>query len=256
MFPVNAHSRRTISTLIACAALPVSAHAATTYPATRTSLDGIVGQTQVNGPTLGYYDGNPPSSTRIGGTGSSGSSTRYGQDIVYRYALPTLNPGEAITSFTLNFQITAFRDHAGNSPELDVYLLNTADPTTPADDSLFFRGDNDTANALVGSHFEDAAGNTGSITLDPDVDVTFTVGSGATLALLQSFYGGDHIPDQTEASFRFNLDKGDALIGPGLNRYFVNDDVTTSGFEITVVPEPSTALLAGLGLLTLLRRRI
>jgi len=248
------HTKLLLTTLLASAALPASSHAATVFDATRASLDGIVGQAMVNAPALGYYDGSPPTSTLVGGTGSTGLGTRYGQDLVYRYTLPTLNPGETIQSFTIGFQITEFRDHNQDGPELQVYLLDTADPTTTGD-SLFYRGTTtDPDHPLVGTHFEDAGGSNGSIVLDPDVDVLFTINSGAALALLQSFYGGDHIPDQAEASFRFNLDKGVAPDANGLNRYFVNDDASTSGFEITAVPEPSAALLGGLGLLALLRR--
>ena len=133
---------------------------------------------------------------------------------------------------------------------------SVADPTTTGF-SLFYRGVSDPSSdtAFVGSHFEDAGTNTGSITLDPAVNVTFIGNSGAALAELQGFYGGDHIPDQTEVSFRFNLTTGDATSGTGLNRYFINDEVTTSGLEITAIPEPSVILLGNLGFLALLRRR-
>lgn len=236
--------------------MPTTSHAATTYQAARASIDSIVGQSGANAPAPGYYPGASTNSTRVGGTGSSTGGTRVGQDLVYRYTLPTLNPGESIESFQLTFQITAFRDHAGDDPRLDVYLLDVADPTVSGT-SFFYRGVNDPnpTTLFVGGHFEDAGPNTGSIDLAPDVDVLFTVNSGPTLALLQGFYGGDHLPDQAEASFRFNLTSGDALVGTGLNRYFINDDVATSGLQINAIPEPSGVLLACLGVLGLLRRR-
>ena len=230
------------------------------YDAGRVSIDAVVGERQESAPALGYYEGaTDVSSTLVGMTGSNENNTRYGQDLVYRYALPVLSPGETIESFTLTFQITALRDHSQNDYELDVYLLDLADPTTTGSD-LFFRGANDSNHAFVGSHYIDTGNDDGSITLDPPVDVTFTVASGAALTVLQSFYDGNHTPNQTEASFRFNLDKAytGGISSRALNRYYVNDDVDTSGFTITAVPEPSAFVLlavAVLGLLGFRRRR-
>ncbi len=238
-------------------AATVQSHAAS-YAATRSSLDAIVGQRSggAGAPTIGYYEDaaatSGVSTSLVGGTGSTGNRT--GQDLIYRYTLPTLSIGETIESYTVFFQITAMRDHGGNDPELDVYLLNTADPTTPGDDSLFFRGNDDTSHDLVGSQLINPTSNA-SFDVIPNLDVTYTINSGAALATLQGFYGGDHIPDQVEASFRFNLDVGNATDGLGLNRYFVNDSVSTSGFEMTTIPEPSTALLGVFAVLLMLRRR-
>ena len=224
---------------------------------TRDAVDQIRGRSQdTDARPLGYFTSS--TETTVGSTGGTGQ--RHDNNIVYRYLLPTLNPGETIESFSFTFQITAHRDHSGDKYELDVYLLDEADPTTTGTD-LFFHGANDTDHALVGSRFIDAGSDNGSITLSPPVSVTFNINSGSALDLLQSFYGGDHIPDQTWASFRFNLDQlyvnseSNPLGGNGLNRYIIDNDVSTSSFEITAIPEPATALLGGLGFLMLLRRR-
>lgn len=248
---------------IACVAGSVLLFAAPTtieaavIDVTRDAVDQIRGRTQdPDARPLGYFTSS--TETTVGVTGGSGQ--RHDNNIVYRYLLPTLNPGETIESFSFTFQITGLRDHNGDKFELDVYLLDVVDPTTTGTD-LFFHGANDTDHELVGSHFIDAGSNSNTINLDPAVNVTFNINSGPALALLQSFYGGDHIPEQTWASFRFNLDQlyvnseSDPLGSTGINRYSINNDVSTSSFEITAIPEPTTALLGGLGSLMLLRRR-
>lgn len=246
------------TTLLVSATLSLSAQAATIYTANRASLDAIVGERDVDSPALGYYDGAVGvTNTTVGMTGSN--NARYGSDLVYRYTLPTLNPGETIESFSFIFNITAFRNHINDATGfgLDLYLLDTADPTSSGT-SLFLRSATDPgSNALVGAMDPlDNEGNSGTIS-GLDIDVSYTINSGSALALLQSFYGGDHIPDQTEASFRFNLDRAytGGIRNQSLNRYTINNDVNTSSFELTAVPEPSAALLGSLGLLALLRRR-
>jgi len=68
---------------------------------------------------------------------------------------------------------------------------------------------------------------------------------GPALALLQSFYGGDHVSDQSEVFFRLNLD-----IDPPLDKFRrYNVDLAPSESRLsltTAVPEPSTYGLLGL----------
>jgi len=143
--------------------------------ATRTSIDAIVGLRQSGGPALGYYSGATGASTNTtGGTGSSGS--RFVQNLVYRYDLPTLSLGQTIDSFSFSFQITGLRDHSNDSYELDVYLLDLEDPTTTGS-TLFVDSATDPDNAFVGSHFIDTGNNTDTINLTEPVDVTFTISS-------------------------------------------------------------------------------
>ncbi len=255
-------SPRTVPCLAGLAllmALPDSVHGATVIDASRVAVDQIRGRTQDPAARpLGYFTSS--TNNTVGVTGGSGQ--RHDNNVVYRYALPTLTVGQTIESFSFTFQITGLRDHSLSGYELDVYLLDVDDPTTTGT-ALFFHGANDTDHALVGSRFIDAGTDNNTITLDPVVNVTFTIGSGSSLALLQSFYGGDHVPAQQWASFRFNLDQlfvnsldvNDPIGGVGLNRYVINNDVSTSSFQITAIPEPTTALLGGLGMLALLRRR-
>ena len=261
------HTLPCLAGLALLMALPDSTQAATLFNATRVSIDAIVGQgdsqATSNPPATGYYIGAAgANNTTVGVTG--GNPNRYGQDLVYRYTLPTLNVGETVESFAFSFTITSFRNHSnsdtdGNATEfgLDVYLLDTDDPTTTGD-SLFLRSSSDPGtNALVGAMDSlPDGGSDSNITLDPPLVVTYTIDSGASLALLQSFYDG-HTPLQDEASFRFNLDTlyEGAMSSRSLNRYIISNDSETSGFSITAIPEPTTALLGGLGMLALLRRR-
>jgi len=260
------HPVPAIASLAVLMTMPASVHAASVLNATRVSIDAIVGERDTSGtaPALGYYIGaSGVSNTTVGVTG--GNPNRYGQDLVYRYTLPTLAVGQTIQSFTFSFTITQFRNHsnsdpAGNDTEfgLDVYLLGTADPTTTGS-SLFLRDTTDpnASNALVGAMDPlPDDGSDANIVLDPVLVVTYTINSGPALALLQSFYVG-HEPIQDEASFRFNLDTQyeGAITSRSLNRYIIDSTDETSSFSITAIPEPTTALLGGLGMLALLRRR-
>lgn len=254
------HTLPCIAGLALLMALPDTTHAASVIDTTREAVHQVRGRTQdADAHPLGFFtsDAGGAINTTVGVNG--GSPQRYDHNVIYRYALPTLAVGHTIESFTFNYQITALRDHSNDSYELDVYLLDVDDPTGTGTD-LFFHGASDPAHAMVGSHFIDTESNTDSV-IGLSVNVSFTISSGPSLALLQSFYGGDHIPDQDWASFRFNLDQlfvnsaSDPLGGVALNRYIINNDVETSGFTITTIPEPTTALLGGLGMLALLRRR-
>lgn len=252
----NLRTTLSIASLALIFATPASIQAATVLDATRAGVDQIRGRTQdADARPLGYFTDS--SNTTVGVTG--GSPQRHDSNIVYRYVLPTLPVGYTIESFSLTFQITAVRDHSSDDYELDVYLLDVDNPTTTGAD-LFFHGANDTDHELLGSRLITPPDNS-SYTLPTPDNVTFTISSGPALALLQGFYGGDHIPDQAWASFRFNLDQlfvnsqADPLGGSGLNRYILNNDVSFSSFTITAIPEPAAALLSSLGLLTLLLRR-
>lgn len=52
-------------------------------------------------------------------------------------------------------------------------------------------------------------GTSGVAYADDQYDVEFAL-TGEALALPQNFYGGDNVPDQPEACFRFNLNKDPA----------------------------------------------
>ncbi len=232
--------------LVASALLNLGSYAATTYDLTRSSVDAVVAYRQDNGPALGYYVDttsqahvSPPRSHLVGAIGSTLTDKRYCQNLIYRYTLPTLKPGEVIQSFTFTCQITSYRDLSQSDYRLDVYLLDELDPTTTGT-SLFYRDSQrakDPLHEFIGSHLENNGDDIDIVLLDPPVDLSYTVTTGDALTLLQSFYGGDHIPDQPEVSLRFNLDLGseyNELDGDSLNRYIVNPDITTSGFKITV----------------------
>lgn len=194
----------------------------------RITVDHILGRSQdeAANPT-GYFS--QSSNSTVGATGPGGQRTD--SNVVYRYALPMLNAGETISAFSITFRINALRDQSDTDEELHVYLLDSADPTTTGTD-LFYHGSGDPAHAFVARHFEPSGTNTDSITLNPPADVTFTIDSGAALALLQSFYNG-HQPNRAEAAFRFNLSQLTSnLAGASLNRYILDNDPVVSSFDL------------------------
>ncbi len=204
--------------------------------ATLISVDAILGRRQENADPLGYYvDDN---GSTVGVTGSDPEKTRRDFNIVYRYELPTLPAGEIPSAFTFSFQITSLRDHSGDDYALDVYLLDTEDPTI-TEDELFYHGPNDPNHAFVGSRFIPAPNNNNFNLPTPD-DVTFTIDSGPALDLLQSYYTGN-VPNQPVAAFRFNLNQlypVENLTSFAINRYMLNNAVATTGFEIQSIPGP------------------
>jgi hypothetical protein len=214
-------------------------------PATRVGIDEILGEAQENAGTPGYYAGN--NYATVGATGSDATKTRKDSNVIYRYALPTLPAGEVITGFTFTYQITALRDHSNDDYQLDTYLLDSADPTVTGT-ALYYQGPADANHALVGSHFEASGTDTGSITLSPAVDVTFTVESGDALTLLQSFYNGS-TPTRSQTALRFNLDQDfSGLTGDALNRYILNNTAAVSELVIFTMPGTFNDWVAGQGL--------
>ncbi|MES2981797.1 MAG: glycosyl hydrolase family 28-related protein [Verrucomicrobiota bacterium] len=213
------------------------------------SADTILGRRQQNANPLGYYVND--NGNTIGVIGSDVSKTRRDLNVVYRYELPTLPIGEIPTAFSFSFQITSLRDHSNNDYQLNVYLLDSNEPTVTGTD-LFHHGSNDPDHAFVGSHFIPSGANTDTITLGAPVNVTFTIDSGAALELLQSYYTG-HVPDQEVAAFRFNLNQlfplGD-LTGFALNCYMLNNAVAQSGFKIQSLPGTFNNWIGGFGLVS------
>jgi hypothetical protein len=217
------------------------------------SVDSITGRRQVNATELGYREDS--GSGLVGATGSSADLTRREDNAVFGYALPTLDPGADIVSATLYFEVTAARDHGNIDPELDVYLLDCADPSTTG--AALFHNDGDDAGgdvAKVGSIYIDVGTST---TTYPDDTHEFSLTlTGEALDLLLSFYGGDHIPDQAEAFFRFNLDGYVAdLGGSALNRYILDTATDETRLEIGYIPEPASVALLGIACLAMSRRR-
>lgn len=194
--------------------------------ATFSTSDRIIGAGEAGAPVLDYYP-----DTTSGQTGWGGSNgSRYATNVILGYTLPTLPVGTTITSATFKFEITGNRDHSGDDPGLDVYLLNTANPDSTGTD-FYYEGANDAnANvALVGST-NIPAGTTQVNYADDTQDQSYTL-TGDALTLLQSFYEGDHIPDQTEIFFRFNIDT--SLGGTSLNRYTIDLASDESSLDIS-----------------------
>ena len=197
------------------------------------SIDSILGRRQSSAPALGYYvDSNDHN---VGVLGSNNDSTRRDLNVVYRYELPELPAGHELSAFTFTFEITGLRDHSNDDYQLDVYLLDTDDATVSGDD-FFYHGPNDTEHAFVDGYRFETGSNTDNITINPPLEVSFTIDSGAAFELLESFYEGT-TPVQEVAAFRFNLDHMSAgLGGSNINRYLLNNDVAASAFKIKSLP--------------------
>ena len=237
-----------------CIATTPGLFAATIAIDTHTT-DRIVGISQDTGTTaLGYYANN--TNNVVGVTGSSGSRTHH--NIVFGYTLPTLAIGETLDAASFSFEIIAVRDHGtiGNLADLDIYLLDTANPDVTGDDFFLAASTDTSGNAeLIGSTFPDPApeDDTQVDYADDAYDLTFNL-TGSALTLLQGYYTGN-TPNQTEAFFRFNLN-ADTTIGNDIDRYRIDVGASESVLTLNTVPEPSTFALIGLaGLATLLRRR-
>ena len=194
----------------------VTVSEAPVLPSGPTSKDHITGERQSSGQALGYY---PDSGVSVIGNSNSMGS-RSDRNVVMGYSLPTLPAGKTVTSATFRFEITGAGDGQNVNPSLDVYLLNTANPDTSGT-SFYYHGNTaNTASAkVVGSKYVDVGTST-VLYADDQYDVEFTL-TGEALALLQSFYGGDNVPEQPEAFFRFSMNK-DPVIGSAFVRYYID----------------------------------
>jgi hypothetical protein len=181
---------------------------------------------------MGYYADSTADDGLVGLTGSSSDQVRRLANVVYGFELPTLGPGETVDGVTLKFNVTAVR----NQHRLDVYLLDTANPEVTGVD-FYFEGDEDTSPDVefVGDFFDDASIG-GEVAIDEDVSLDL---AGSSLARFQSFYGGDHTPEQTEVFFRFNLDSAVPIGSSAYYRYKLNTDPSSAEIEIDTIPEPS-----------------
>ena len=174
------------------------------------------------------------------------------------YELPTLPAGETVDAANVFFEISGARQHTGSLPDLDVYLLDTANPDGTGT-GFFFHGASDgSADVEFISRTSVPVSGTGQNNFADDAqDRTFPL-TGDALALFKSFYGGDNTPDQTEAFFRFNMSQDPAL-NP-LIRYNIDlnlspDEsgvaISSHGVSGPVIPEPMTMLAVGLGITSL-----
>jgi len=192
----------------------------TELSSSRSSIDTIVGRAQSNAPTPDYYVDS--GSGLIGGTGSNRDNTRYDANLVLGFSLPNLPVGATLDAATISFEITANRDQANIDPALDVYLLDTSTPETSGT-GFFYHGESDPNPdaAFVGSAYV-AVGSTQVNYADDQHEFTLTLPA-AAITVIQAIYGDDHIPDQPEVFFRFNLDAQlSDLSGNSLNRYYVD----------------------------------
>jgi len=99
--------------------------------------------------------------------------------------------------------------------------------------------------------------NTGSGFTDTGSDVTFTVGIATTFTNPQTSRNLSASQVMTDGTFitSFTVANDNDPISIRYQSITGGDSFGINGFELSVIPEPSTALLGGLGLLCLLRRR-
>lgn len=213
--------------------------------ATLLSTDSIVGEGESNAPALDYYPGT--GSSTVGTSGSTSAATRQDRNLVLGFALPTLPAGETVDTVNLIFEITGARDQTGSGspPELQVYLLDTPDPDASGT-AFYFHGSTDSSPgvALVDTTSVTVGGTAQNTFADDTEDRTFTL-SGAALTLFQSFYGGDHIPDQPEAFLRFNLGADPPL--SSLIRYSIDLAPDESRLDIDSSPPDFATWIASPG---------
>jgi hypothetical protein len=195
------------------------------------SRDSIVGRRQTNAPALGYYVDANNNLSGVGG--SATTSTREDRIVVLGFTLPALPVGSTVSSAILNFEITAARDHNNQDPSLNVYVLNTSNPDSSGTNYYYHGPSNTTTEAkYVGSTYIDVG--TGSESYPDDLHDQSYVISGDALTLIQSFYGGDHLPDQAEVFFRFNLNIiMPSLSGLAYERYFIDLAADESSLQIS-----------------------
>ncbi len=250
--------KKNLKTLCA-ASMPIamlamaSAATAAIYTPDIASKDTIVGDRQSGGSALGYYADSGGGT--IGTTGGNG--TRATLNAVIGFTLPTLGAGETIDSATLTYRMAGAREQSNGIKDLDVYLLGTSDPDNSGT-SLFLGASSDpnTANKFIaraGEADTETINNNSPTFVAPDYTLTFTLPAGV-LGSLQSFFTGN-TPNQTEAFFRWNLSAGISL--NNLNRWSIDTDGADAPILTinTIVPEPASLSLMGLGGLALLRRR-
>ena len=186
---------------------------------------------------LGYFTS---PSNLIGTSGSTGRIND--RNVVLVYTLPTLPPGTALESATLEFRITAARDTTGaaNLPELHVYLLDSEDPSE-SDLAFFYHGPFDDSPDIkrVGTTSVPISG-TSENNFGADEHRRFFTLDGDALALLRGYYNGN-VPTRRTVYFRFNLSEDPSI--NDLRRYRVN--TATDGSSLYLKPNAIPFVDAG-----------
>ncbi|WOO40238.1 DUF6288 domain-containing protein [Rubellicoccus peritrichatus] len=193
------------------------------------SIDVIISESEINATQPGYHPDDVFNA--VGILQENGSETKSDRNLVIGYTLPTLPLGETVDTVELFFEITSAIDINETSHlELDVYMLDTNDPDGSGTE-FFYHGDSDSAADVffVGTTSVTISGNSQNDFIDDYEDRIIRL-SGSALHRLKSYYGGDHIPEQTEAFFRFNLDTNPTLFA--LQRYHIDTGSNETGLNI------------------------
>ena len=206
----------------------ISASSGAIVFATLNSQDRIVGERQTDSPPLGYQV-STTGTLQVGVGGATNARTNY--NTVVGFLLPTLSPGQTIDAATFSATI----ESESGTVTVSLFGLSTTNPDVTGI-SLF--SESNSGPGLIAAAFTSttaaAAGDT------PSADV---------LSFINSLYTG-HVPTQPEVFFRLNPSSN---LGTSVAR--MNFTNGSPKLALNVVPEPSAALLGGLGVLALLRRR-
>ena len=200
------------------------------------SIDRILGEREAGGAEMGYYIDS--ASGLVGVTGAGGSRTD--SNLVLGFTLPTLAVGQTVDSVLISFEVAAARNQSPTIfPNLHVYLLETGNPDGSGTESFYHGPESSTATVPFVGTTRTAVSGAVQVDYDDDSEDQILILTGDALALFQSFCGGDHLPDQAEAFFRFNLDSDpDQTIANSLIRYLIDVEPGESSVAINDLPTP------------------
>lgn len=263
-------NKRYISPLAVAAgmlAAAFNANAATLVQGEWQTIGHTNGAANSANPGISVTSGSEGYSTGIDGLGTGGLDGSFNAAI-QDYAFYTSGTGSMVESFGGSASLIGATTAGGTSTDIAGYSIWAGSSTVgTADQTTYARG-----HTIAGS-VDISVLSSGSLYMffgvrvgtDDIFDISFTLsGTGQTdLVLAQGGINDESVGagGQDNAWFVYRADFADAADYDTLNFTYTETGGTNgargrfAGVVLTAVPEPSTALLGGLGLLALLRRR-